>query len=464
MTYKFPENFWWGSAASGPQTEGAANVDGRKPSIWDHWYKIEPGRFFNDVGPTNTSNFYYQYKEDIALMKQTGHNSFRTSIQWSRLIPDGIGKVNPKAVDFYNRVIDEMLANDVEPFMNLYHFDMPMSMQEKGGFESREVVDAYATFAKTCFELFGDRVKHWFTFNEPIVPVEAGYLYDMHYPNVVDFKRATQVAYHTTLAHALAVKEFHALEIPEGQIGIILNLTPSYPRSQNPADLKAAHIADLIFNRSFLDPVTKGEFPADLVEIIREHDALPEYTEEDLAIIKNNIIDILGVNYYQPRRVKAKEYAAHPDAPFMPEHLFDNYEMPYRKMNPYRGWEIFERAIYDIAINLRDNYDNIPFFISENGMGVEGESRYRNADGMIEDTYRIDFIKSHLKWLHKAIEEGSNCHGYHLWTFMDCWSWANAYKNRYGLVEVDLDNNFKRTIKASGHWYKELSENNGFED
>ncbi|MBC1424121.1 glycoside hydrolase family 1 protein [Listeria seeligeri] len=464
MTYKFPENFWWGSAASGPQTEGAANVDGRKPSIWDHWYDIEPGRFFNDVGPTNTSNFYYQYKEDIALMKQTGHNSFRTSIQWSRLIPDGIGEVNPKAVDFYNRVIDEMIANNVEPFMNLYHFDMPMSMQEKGGFESREVVDAYATFAKTCFELFGDRVKHWFTFNEPIVPVEAGYLYDMHFPNVVDFKRATQVAYHTTLAHALAVKEFHALAIPKGQIGIILNLTPSYPRSQNPADVKAAHIADLIFNRSFLDPVTKGEFPADLVEIIREHDALPTYTEEDLAIIKNNIIDILGVNYYQPRRVKAKEYAAHPDAPFMPEHLFDNYEMPYRKMNPYRGWEIFERAIYDIAINLRDNYDNIPFFISENGMGVEGESRYRNTDGMIEDTYRIDFIKSHLKWLHKAIEEGANCNGYHLWTFMDCWSWANAYKNRYGLVEVDLDNNFKRTIKASGHWYKELAENNGFED
>lgn len=151
--------------------------------------------------------------------------------------------------------------------MNLYHFDMPMSMQEKGGFESREVVDAYATFAKTCFELFGDRVKHWFTFNEPIVPVEAGYLYDMHYPNVVDFKRATQVAYHTTLAHALAVKEFHALEIPEGQIGIILNLTPSYPRSQNPADLKAAHIADLIFNRSFLDPVTKGNSQLTLLKL-----------------------------------------------------------------------------------------------------------------------------------------------------------------------------------------------------
>lgn len=463
MKYTFPENFWWGSAASGPQTEGASTIDGKKPSVWDHWYKIEPEKFFNGVGPQNTSNFYYQYKEDIALMKQTGHNSFRTSIQWSRLIPDGTGEVNPKAVEFYNNVLDEMIANGVEPFINLYHFDMPMAMQEKGGFENRAVVDAYANYAKTCFELFGSKVKYWFTFNEPIVPVEMGYLYDMHYPNVHDFGRAAQVAYHTALAHALAVKYYHELN-QDGKIGVILNLTPSYPRSQNPADLKAAHLADLFYNRSFLDPVTKGKYPEDLVEILRERDFIPEHTAEDLAIIKNNIIDILGVNYYQPRRVKAKEYMPHPDAPFIPEHLFDNYEMPYRKMNPYRGWEIYEKAIYDMAINLRDNYNNIPFFISENGMGVEGEDRYRGADGKINDHYRIDFIKDHLRYLHQAIDEGANCLGYHLWTFMDCWSWANAYKNRYGLVEVDLDNNFKRTIKASGYWYKELTANNGFED
>jgi len=460
--YKFPDNFFWGSAASGPQTEGAATVGGRKPSIWDYWYETEPERFHNDVGPQNTSNWYNQYKEDIQLMKQTGHNSFRTSIQWSRLIPDGVGEVNQDAVDFYNRIIDEMIANGIEPFMNLYHFDMPMSMQEKGGWESREVVDAYVAFAKAAFENFGDRVKFWATHNEPIVPVEAGYMYDFHYPNIIDFKRAVQVAYHSVLSHALAVKAYRSLNL-DGKIGVILNLTPSYPRStENPEDVKAAHIADLFFNRSFLDPVCKGEFPAELVEILAKHDMLPVATSEDLAEIKNNIMDMLGVNYYQPRRVKAKETPADPNEPFMPEFYFDNYEMPGRKMNVHRGWEIYEKAIYDMAIDIRDNYGNIPFWISENGMGVEGEAKFRNGEGSIDDDYRIEFIQDHLKWLHKAIDEGANCFGYHLWTCMDNWSWTNAYKNRYGLIEVDIYDNYKRRVKKSGNWYKKLSENNGF--
>ncbi len=460
-TYRFPKNFWWGSAASGPQTEGASQCDGRKPSIWDYWFSVEPGCFYNEVGPEHTSDFYHRYKQDIKLMKETGHNSFRTSIQWSRLIPDGIGQVNQKAVDFYNNVIDELIANDIEPFLNLYHFDMPMCMQEKGGWESREVIEAYVKFAENCFQLFGDRVKYWFTFNEPIVPVEAGYLYDLHYPRVVDFKRGAQVAHHTIVAHAKAVEVFKKLNI-DGKIGIILNLTPSYPRCLDAVDVKAAHIADLFFNRSFLDPVTKGEYPKELIDILRERELLPNVEAEDLSVIKNNPIDILGVNYYQPRRVKAKESPVPEDEAFMPEHLFDPYIMPRRKINPHRGWEICEEVIYDIMIDLRDHYENIPFFISENGMGVEGEEKFRNDEGYIEDDYRIEFIQEHLKWVHKGIGEGANCLGYHLWTFMDNWSWTNAYKNRYGLVEVDLNNNLKRTIKKSGKWYKEVSQNNGF--
>ncbi len=461
VNYRFPKGFWWGSAASGPQTEGAADQGGRKPSIWDYWYSIEPNCFHNNVGPENTSNFYHLFKEDIKLMKETGQNSFRTSIQWSRLIPDGVGEVNEKAVSFYNQVIDELLANDIEPFMNLYHFDMPMCMQEKGGWESREVIEAYVNYAATCFRLFGDRVKYWFTFNEPIVPVEASYLYDLHYPNVVDFKRGAIVAHHTIVAHAKAVEAFKKLNV-DGKIGIILNLTPSYPRSQDAADVKAAHIADLIFNRSFLDPVTKGEYPKDLIEILKDRELLPPVEPGDLAVIRNNPIDMLGVNYYQPRRVKAKEQPVPAGTPFMPEHLFDPYIMPGRKINPHRGWEICEEVIYDIMIDIRDHYGNIPFFISENGMGVEGEEKFRNEAGFIEDDYRIEFIQEHLKWVHKGLQEGANCLGYHLWTFMDNWSWTNAYKNRYGLVEVDIKNNFKRTIKKSGRWYKQLSVNNGF--
>ena len=462
IEYKFPEGFWWGTASSGPQTEGAANIGGRIGSIWDHWYKLNPERFHNNIGAEHTSNFYYQYKDDIKLMKETGHNSFRTSIQWSRLIPNGMGAMSQDAARFYNNVINELIANGIEPFINLHHFDMPINMQDIGGWENRTVVLAYVNFAKTCFELFGDRVKYWFTFNEPIIPVCDGYLYDVFYPNVVDFKRAVQVAHHTIIAHSLAVNVYRSLNL-DGKIGIILNLTPAYPRSQNPADLKAAHLADLFFNRSFLDPIVKGEYPEQLVSILREHNMLPaEILDSDLLVIKNSKIDLLGINYYKPRRVKAKEYAIHPNAPFMPDQFFDDYAMPNRKMNVHRGWEIYEKAIYDIAIRIRDEYGNIPFFISENGMGVEGEEKFRDHSGQIQDDYRVMFVREHLKWLYKSIDEGANCHGYHMWTCFDNWSWANAYKNRYGLIEVDIHNHFKRTVKKSGEWFKNLSENNGF--
>ncbi|WP_138420347.1 glycoside hydrolase family 1 protein [Aquibacillus sediminis] len=460
IQYKFPEGFWWGSATSATQMEGAASEGGKGLNIWDYWYSQEPNRFFEGVGPESTSDFYHTYKQDIKRMKEIGHNTFRLSISWSRFIPGGEGEVNQEAVTFYNNVIDELIANDIEPFVNLFHFDMPLEMQEKGGWESREVVEAYTTYAKKAYEFFGDRVKKWFTFNEPIVPVEGGYLYDFHYPNVVDAKRAFQVAYNTMIAHAKAVEAFRTFDYPDSKIGIILNLTPSYPRSQNPADLKASNICDLFFNRSFLDPAVKGEYPKELVDLLEEHGQLPEMEKGDAQLLKNNTVDILGVNYYQPRRVKAKEHLPNPYSPFMPDWFFDNYEMPGRKMNPYRGWEIYEKGIYDIMINLKENYGNIESFISENGMGVQNEERFIK-DGRIEDDYRIEFIQGHLEWLHKAIQEGCNAKGYHLWTFLDNWSWMNAYKNRYGFFSVDLETK-ERTAKKSAYWFTEVSKNNGF--
>lgn len=462
MNYRFPDNFWWGSAISGPQSEGSAPGDGKGDNIWDHWYQEDPTIFFDQVGPSETSEVYTHFKEDIQLMKATGHNTMRTSIQWSRLIPNGTGEVNPEAVRFYSEYIDELIANDIEPFINLYHFDMPFALQEKGGWENKDVVEAYVNYAKTCFELFGDRVKKWFTHNEPIVPVEGGYLYQFHYPAVVDMKRAVQVAYHESLAGAKAIKVYHALK-QDGEIGIILNLTPSYPRDANdPEDVKAAKLADAFFNRSFLDPAIHGEFPQDLVELLTELDYLPDYTDEELAIIRENTIDLLGINYYQPRRIQKKESSERLSDKPMPDDYFDNYIWPERKMNPYRGWEIYEKGIYDCLINVRDNYGNIPCFISENGMGVEGEERFRNAEGMIEDDYRIDFLKDHLSYVHKAIEEGCNVKGYHMWTCMDNWSWTNAYKNRYGFISIDLDNHKQRTIKKSGYWFKAVADQNGF--
>ncbi len=258
--YKFPENFWWGSAASGPQTEGRIQGDHKGENIWDYWYEQEPEKFFNQVGPEKTSQVYTKYREDVQLMKKTGHNTFRTSIQWSRLLPNGTGEVNQTAVAFYRAYFKEQLDNGIEPFVNLYHFDMPLTLQKNGGWLDRKTVDAYVDYATTCFDLFGDLVKKWFTHNEPIVPVEGGYLYQFHYPNHVNMKEAIQVGYHENLASAKAIKAYHQLA-QDGEIGIILNLTPSYPRDEtNEEDVKAATIADAFFNRSFLDPAVKASF------------------------------------------------------------------------------------------------------------------------------------------------------------------------------------------------------------
>ncbi|NBI07212.1 glycoside hydrolase family 1 protein [Senegalia massiliensis] len=457
---RFPEKFYFGSASSATQSEGSFEGDGKGKDIWDQWFESEPEKFYGEVGPNKTTAMYKNYKEDIKLLKQTGHNSFRTSISWARLFPKGYGDVNEEAVKYYKDYFQRLKENDIEPFVNLFHFDMPMELQKIGGWENRKVVDYYREYAKTCFELFGDIVKRWFTFNEPIVHVECGYLNQYHYPMKVDAKLAVQVGYHTALASAYAIKEFKESKI-DGKIGIVLNLSPAYPRSNNNEDLKAAEIAESFQNKSFLDPAIKGEFNELLVSLIKKHDLMPEYDREDLEIIKENTVDFLGVNYYQPVRVKAKEHLPNPNAPFLPTYYFDLYDMPGKKMNKYRGWEIYEKGIYDIALNIKNEYDNIEWMITENGMGVQDEDRFKK-DGIIEDDYRIDFFKGHLKWLHKGIEEGSNCIGYHIWTPIDCWSWLNAYKNKYGLIELDLETQ-ERTIKKSGYWFKQLSDNKGFE-
>lgn len=463
MKYNFPNNFWWGAATSGPQSEGRFNKINK--NIFDYWFDKEPEKFHNGVGPNIASNFYNSYKDDIAMMKSIGLNSFRTSIQWTRLIKNfETCEVDEDGVNFYNSVINECIKNNITPVMNLNHFDLPIELYEKySGWESKYVTDLFAKYAKKAFELFSDRVKYWATFNEPIVIIEGQYLYKHHYPQIVDGKKAVQVAYNLNLASAKAIREFKKLGCNKngGKISIILNLTPSYPRSNSIEDLKASNIRDMFFNRMFLDPAVYGKFPEELVELLKKDGVIWDSTEEEDKIIAENTVDFLGVNYYQPSRVKARESSFDEGSGWMPDKYFDFYDMPGKKINPHRGWEIYPKAIYDISNNIKENYKNIPWYVSENGMGVEGEEKFRNLNGIIEDDYRIEFIMEHLAYLHKGIEEGSNCFGYHLWTPIDCWSWNNSYKNRYGFISLNLENQVK-TIKKSGYWFKSVSDNNGF--
>ena len=459
---KFPKNFLWGTSTSGPQTEGRFAGDGKGDNLWDYWYQVEPHRFRFQEGPGLTSTFYENWEEDIELLVETGHTAFRTSIQWSRIFPEGRGEVNPVGVAFYRQVFERIKSKGIHLMVNLYHFDLPFALQEQGdGWENKETVYAYRDYARFCFETYGDLVDQWITFNEPIVPVEFGYFYDAHYPHKVDATAAVKVAYHTQLASSLAVKACHEVDLSY-RIGVVLNLTPAYPRSQHPADVKAARIAELFQAKSFLDPSVLGTYPPELVEILRERDLLPEVDPSDLELIKEHTVDFLGVNYYQPMRVSAPRYAPNPDSPMLVEQFYEPYVMPGRKINPHRGWEIYEQGLYDIAQNIKENYGNIEWLLTENGMGVEGEEKFRQ-NGEIQDDYRIDFVKDHLRELHRAVQEGANCKGYLMWTFIDCWSWLNGYKNRYGLVELDLATQ-ERRLKKSGHWFRELSQQNGFEE
>ncbi|MFP2684699.1 glycoside hydrolase family 1 protein [Enterobacter ludwigii] len=459
--YQFPEGFFWGAAASGPQTEGIANKPHR--SVWDSWFAEQPERFFQQIGPQHVCETYSKYKEDVALMKQTGFNSFRTSIQWSRLIDDfKTGQPNRDAVRFYNDYFDEMIANGIEPIINLYHFDMPEALQKAyGGFESSYVTELFARFARTAFELFGHKVKYWITFNEPIVPVEGGYLYDFHYPCKKDGKLAAQVAFNIMLAHARAVNVYREMGLP-GEIGVVLNLTPSYTRSDSEADKKAAWYADLLFNRSFLDPLVKHEFPKELCEILTANGCLPEVSRQDVETILQSRIDFLGVNYYVPRRVKARESVYALDY-FTPEVYFENYIDPQGRFNPYRdNNEIHPKAIYDIACNIRDNYGNIKWYLAEIGIAMDLQSEGPvQADGVIDDTFRIALMEEHLAQLHRGIADGANCFGVHQWTFIDNWSWINSFKRRYGFWRLDLATG-ERQIKRNALWFAQLAAENGF--
>ncbi|WKF85237.1 glycoside hydrolase family 1 protein [Lacticaseibacillus pantheris] len=457
---KFPDGFVWGAASSGPQSEG--NFKKQHQNIFDYWYATSPEDFYEDVGPDLASNFYNDYPEDLVLMRRAGIKALRLSIQWTRLIDDlETGSLNADGVEFYTKLFKKMHEVGVEPYVNLFHFDMPVELQHKyGGWQSKHVTDLFELYASQAFKLFGDLVDNWFTFNEPKVIIDGQYLYQFHYPNLVDGPASVQVAYNVNLASAKAIRQFRKIVTNKNAtIGSILNLTPAYPASDSSADQKAAEIAELWCNEMFLQPAIHGTYPEKLVKLLDEAGVLWQSTDEEIQLLKDNTIDQLGVNYYHPFRVQAPDVSPKSLQDWMPDIYFKEYLMPGRVDNVDKGWEIYPKALYDIAINVRDHYDNIPWFVSENGMGVSREERFLDDKGVVHDDYRIDFMRDHLSELYRGIEAGSNCNGYFSWTAIDNWSWKNAFRNRYGLIRNEIHTQTK-TIKKSGQWYNKLSSTN----
>lgn len=400
-----------------------------------------------------------KYQEDLRILKDLGLNTYRTSIQWSRLL-DADGNLNEEGAAWYHELFRASREAGLEPFVNLYHFDMPTYLFNRGGWESREVVEAYAHYADVAFHEFGQEIKYWFTFNEPIVEPEQRYQEGVWFPQLHDFSRARTVQYHISLAHALAVANYRRA-YDEGairadaKIGMINCFTPVYTK-QNPseADLEAVRMTSGINNRWWLDLITKGELPADVLDSLAEGGVKLPFRAGDQEILKQGVVDWLGCNYYHPTRVQAP--ASKVDQYGLP-HFADEYVWPDAVMNESRGWEIYPQGLYDFGMDCAKNYPDLEWFVSENGIGIMDEYKNRDAEGTIQDDYRVDFVRQHLEWVAKAIAEGAKCRGYHYWAVIDNWSWANAFKNRYGFVEVDLMDGYKRRLKKSAAWLKQVA-------
>lgn len=457
MCSELPEDFFFGAALSGPQTEGMWQAYGKLENMWDLWSNQDIRAFHNRVGSYAGNDMGARYAEDYELLASLGLSSARTSIQWTRLI-DANGKLNREGADFYHEMFSAAREAGVEVYVNLYHFDMPAYLFRRGGWENREVVEAYAHYARTAFAEFGQEIVHWFTFNEPIVEPEQRYAHGNWFPFVRDFGRARNVQYNISLAHSLAVLAFRELQAAgtvreDAKIGLINCFTPPYTR-ENPteADLEAVRMADGIDNRWWLDLVTKGTLPTDVIETMAERGITLPTRPGDEAILAQGKVDWLGFNYYQPTRVQAP---AHDTDEQGNPCFFDPYVWPDAVMNKSRGWEIYPKGIYDFAMTMTRDYPDLDWFVSENGIGIEEDHAQRTEDGRIDDaSYRVPFVRDHLRWIARAIAEGARCRGYHYWGVIDCWSWNNAYKNRYGFIEVSLQDNYDRRLKASAEWLR----------
>ena len=465
---KFPNDFLFGAASAAYQVEGAWNEDDKGISNWDVFTKI-PGKTFEGTNGDVAVDHYHRYKEDIKLMAEIGLESYRFSISWPRIIPNGSGKVNQKGIDFYNGIIDECLKYGIVPFITLYHWDMPQVLEEKGGWLNKLTISYFAEYAEVCFKVFGDRVKHWITFNETVVFTSGGYLKGCHPPGIQNQPQKYFTAIHNVMvAHAKCVQNYKRLK-QGGEIGITNVFSPAFSVDNDEDNLRAMYHANKFETSLFYDPVLKGSYPEYVIKIMEENRWLPDWTQDELTLIKESASknDFIGMNYYQPMRVernydKTKVEITRENSTGSPGNpSFDGYYktvMMNDKSYTKWGWEIAPDSLIEGLEIFRNEYGNIKIYITENGLGDEDPI----IDNEIMDIPRIKFIESHLKALKKAIcEKHLNVKGYYAWSAIDLLSWLNGYKKQYGFIYIDHKNNLNRKIKLSGYWYKKIIQERG---
>lgn len=441
----FPKDFIWGCAASAYQIEGAWNEDGKGPSIWDTFTRL-PGKIEDGTNADVAIDHYHRYQSDVGLMAELGLPAYRFSTAWSRVLPEGIGIVNQKGLDFYDRLVDALLAKNIEPYVCLYHFDLPLALQEMGGWTKRDTASYFAEYAYIVAARLSDRVRTFFTHNEPWVAAAEGYLLGKHAPGRKNPVAMLKAFHHMLLSHGFAMDSIHAAARQPIRTGIILNLSPIYPYTQDSLDTALARRVDMLVNRIQLDPLLKGKSPLQESTLGRML-GKPIVKPGDLEKIYN--LDLLGINYYSRSVVKHN-----PWLPFFGSELLNLENGEYSMM-----WEVFPQGIYDLLVRIWNDYrPACEILITENGIPLPDTV---DAEGCVHDERRIRFIQDHLTQIHLAMRSGVPVKGYFHWSFMDNFEWALGYAPRFGLVHIDY-NTLQRTIKDSGKWFRQVIQANGF--
>ena len=426
-----PSDFVWGAATAAYQIEGAANEDGRGESVWDR-FCATPGKVRNGDSGAIACDFYHRYGDDIGLMRELGLDAFRFSIAWPRVLPDGRGRVNERGLDFYDQLVDALLAAGITPFPTLFHWDTPQALEDAGGWPARATAEAFVEYAEVVAARLGDRVRHWATHNEPWVVAWLGHDWGMHAPGRTSERDAVAAAHHLLLSHGWAVDVLRR-ESPGAEVGIVLNLSHVDAASDSPADAAAANELDGTANRWFLDPVFGGSYPAD----VRFE---PPVRDGDLAAIAAPI-DWLGVNNYFRFVVRAGENGNGPDV-----------VVPDGAPRTEMGWEVHPESLYTLLMRVERDYAPAAMYVTENGAAY-GDVRVH--DGSVRDPERTAYLEGHVDAVLRAAADGARMKGYFVWSFLDNFEWSLGYSKRFGLVYVDYPT-LERIPKGSFYWYRDL--------
>ncbi len=445
MRHEFPEGFLWGAATAAYQIEGAVDQDGRAPANWDVFARL-PGRTRNGESGMVACDHYNRYREDVALMKQIGLKAYRFSIAWPRVLPEGSGTVNERGLDFYNRLVDELLENGIKPVATCFHWDMPYSLEKKhNGWTSRDLADVFAEYCGLLAERLGDRVKMWATINEPEVVLHAGHKAGVHAPGLkLGPQEYRQASHHLLLAHGKALQAMRDSGPSDLRIGIVHNSASVSPLTESEEDISAARQEFYRRNAWIVEPLLKGTYPQELWK--EEEPDVPEVRDGDLELI-GAPIDFFGINVYFSGLCVSKRYGAR------------EYEewFPRTQMT----WPITPDALYWTVRFNSELFRDCDMYITENGCACPDQVKDINGEAVVEDYARVQFLREYLKGVHRATEEGLPLRGYFVWSLMDNFEWAGGYKYRFGIVHVNYET-LERTLKESGKYYSRIIANNGF--